>query len=137
MKTLTPSPLTAHRATADSSDRRPSSEEFCVPQFDSQSLPHALRLEVFVPGVDAHGIDIVIRGTDLYITARKTHFVRPNWQALHLEAAQRDYGLQLRLGSSLDLNLLHAELNDGILQVTIPTSAINRSANPPGTDLAS
>ena len=136
MKTLTPSALSAQRNTIETSDHRPALEAFRVPQFDAQSLPHALVLEVFVPGVHAHGIDIAIRGTDLFITARKTHFVRPNWQALHLEAAQRDYALQLRLGASLDVNQLHAELNEGILSITVPTLAINRPPAPERTDLA-
>ncbi len=53
---------------------------------------------VYVPSVDAAGVDIEAIGPDLMITARKSHFVRVNWPSLHLEGAQRDYQLRLRLG---------------------------------------
>jgi HSP20 family molecular chaperone IbpA len=46
--------------------------------------------------------------------------VRVNWQALHLETAQRDYQLRLRLGHGIDYPSLHAELNQGVLTVVLP-----------------
>jgi len=54
------------------------------------------------------------------VTARKTHVVRVNWQALHLERAQRDYQLRLRLGHGFDYNNLEARIADGILTITLP-----------------
>ena len=77
-------------------------------------------LIVFVPGVDATGVDIEARGPDLIITARKSHFVRVNWQSLHLETAQRDYLLRLRLGTHLDHGAMQAEIHEGVLTVTLP-----------------
>lgn len=98
------------------------SEQFCVPHFDSTSQPHSLKLEVFLPDVDSHDLDITIRDTDLFITAKKRHVVRENWAALHLESVQRDYALRLRLGPSLDLMALQAELTEGILTLLIPSA---------------
>jgi len=60
-------------------------------------------------------VEIATRGPDLTVTARKTHVVRVNWQALHLERAQRDYQLRLRLGHGFDYNNLEARIADGIL----------------------
>jgi HSP20 family molecular chaperone IbpA len=79
-------------------------------------------LTVYVPGVDASGIEITRRGPDLTITARKSHFVRVNWRALHLENAQLDYRLKLRLGNHLDYDALRAELIDGVLTLALPKS---------------
>src|SRR4051812_31706374 len=79
-----------------------SPDVFRKPNYECQDFPDALRLIVFVPGVDANGVDIEARGPDLIITARKSHFVRVNWQSLHLETAQRDYLLRLRLGIHFD-----------------------------------
>ena len=108
------------------------SDQFCVPHFDSTSQPHALKLEVFLPEVDSHGLDITIRDTDLFITAKRRHIVRQNWAALHLESVQRDYALRLRLGPSLDLFALEAELTDGILTLLIPAAfSSDRSDRPP------
>ncbi len=82
-----------------------------------------LRLVVYVPGVDASGVSVEARGPDLVVTARKARFVRVNWQALHLERAQRDYRLKLRLGRGFDYPAMHAELREGTLSLTLPKRA--------------
>jgi len=90
------------------------------PHYDCREQDDALRIVVYVPGVDAPGVEITTRGPDLTVTARKTHFVRVNWQALHLEGAQRDYQLRLRLGRGLDYAALQAEIRNGVLTLTLP-----------------
>jgi len=93
---------------------------FRQPSYDCREQPEAVKLTVYVPGVEAAGVEIEARGPDLMVTARKTHFVRVNWQALHLETAQRDYRLCLRLGHGFDYAALHAEINNGVLTVVLP-----------------
>lgn len=93
---------------------------FRKPNYDCREQPDAVKLVVYVPGVDARGVDIEARGPDLFITARKSHFVRVNWQALHLESAQRDYFLRLRLGTGFDYPTMEAEIHEGVLTVTVP-----------------
>lgn len=115
-------PVTRARAAEATSP-----DVFRKPNYEMQELPDALRLVVYVPGVDANGVDIEARGPDLIITARKAHFVRVNWTALHLENAQRDYLLRLRLGNRFDHAGIEAEIHEGVLTVTLPkiaTSAI-------------
>lgn len=93
---------------------------FRPPHYDCQDLPDALKLTVYVPGVDGHGVEISSRGPDLVITARKARHVRVNWQALHLESAQLDYQLRLRLGTDFRFDQLLATLVEGVLVLTIP-----------------
>ena len=90
------------------------------PHYDCREQAGIVKFVVYVPGVDSHGVEITTRGPDLTVTARKTHFIRVNWQSLHLEGAQRDYQLHLRLGNSLDYAALQAEIRDGVLTLTIP-----------------
>lgn len=94
---------------------------FATPHFDTQPGENALRILVWVPGVETSGIEITTRETDLTITARKSHVVRRNWQTLHLESAQKDYQLSLRLGRNLDYSNLSVELRDGLLTIDVPT----------------
>ena len=68
-------------------------------------------------------VAITLRGPDLIVTARKAHFVRVNWSALHLESAQRDYQLSLRVGNGFDHDALSAEISDGVLTITVPHKA--------------
>jgi HSP20 family molecular chaperone IbpA len=93
---------------------------FRSPQFDCRPQDGALRVLVYVPGVEPAGVEIVASDTDLTVTACKPHPVRPNWSALQLERAQRDYRLRLRLGHGYDYAALSAELRDGVLTLTLP-----------------
>jgi HSP20 family molecular chaperone IbpA len=106
---------------------------FRQPSYDCHEQADAMKLVVFVPGVDAAGVEIEASGADLTVTARKPHFVRVNWQALHLESAQRDYRLRLRLGHAFDYAAMTAEIHDGVLTITLPkrvadTSSLRRVA---------
>ena len=105
-------------------------DAFRRPHYDCQEQMDALRLVLYVPGVDAGGIDITVDGPDLVVTAPKSHLVRANWRALHLEPVQRDYRLRLRLGFSLDYDALQAELRCGALTLTIPKKAAGAFCSP-------
>ncbi len=107
---------------------RASVDAFRQPAYDCQEHPEGMKLVVYVPGVDASGVDIEGRGADLTITARKSHFVRVNFTSLHLESAQRDYLLRLRLGHGIDFSAMEAEISHGVLTITLPKriTATNR-----------
>lgn len=90
------------------------------PHYDCQQHGDAINLTIFLPGVDASGVEIVIRGPDLIVVGRKSHVVRVNFAAAHLEHAQLDYELRLRLGRELDYAGLSAELADSMLMLHIP-----------------
>ena len=102
------------------------------PNYDYREHPDTITLVVYVPGVDAAGVEIEACGSDLTVTAKKNHVVRVNRQSLHLETAQRDYQLRLRLGSGFDYTSMEAEIHDGVLSVTLPKrlSATARDASP-------
>lgn len=103
--------------------RFPSAEPlpaFRSPHYDCRDLPSALKLAVYVPGVETSGVEITTQGPDLLVTARRTHLLRTNWQALHLEGVQRDYRLKLRLGSGFDFEALQASLSRGVLTIVLP-----------------
>jgi HSP20 family molecular chaperone IbpA len=93
---------------------------FRQPSYDCRELPDAIKLMVYVPGVEAAGVEIESNGPDLVVTARKRHYVRVNWTSLHLESAQRDYQLRLRLGLGLDYAGLTADLSEGVLTISVP-----------------
>jgi len=113
-----------HPLKSDSRSRRAGistqQENLRKPHYDCTENDDVLELVVYVPGVDASGIEITTKGPDLAVTARKSHFVRVNWHSLHLESAQRDYRLVLRLGHELDFSRLEAEIQNGVLRLKLP-----------------
>jgi HSP20 family protein len=90
------------------------------PHYDCQEQMDALKLVVYVPGVDHAAVEIKVHGPDLIVTAPKSHLVRANWRAAHLELVQRDYQLRLRLGFSLNYDELQSALRGDVLTITIP-----------------
>lgn len=111
-----------------------SPEGYRQPAYDCQEHADAMKLVVYVPGVDASAVEIDGRGADLTVTARKARFVRVNFNALHLESVQRDYRLRLRLGRGFDFAAMQAEIANGILTVTLPKRAgVSSATAPPAT----
>lgn len=98
-------------------------QAFRQPAYDCTEHPEAMKLVVYVPGVAASGVEIEGRGADLTVTAKKARFVRVNFPALHLEHAQRDYRLRLRLGTGFDFSAMQAEIANGVLTITVPKRA--------------
>lgn len=98
------------------------------PHFECSDLAQALKLAVFIPGVEPTDVEITTRGPDLVVHARKPHPVRVNFSALHLESAQSDYELKLRLGLGLDFDALRADMREGVLNIVVPkkNSAVSR-----------
>ncbi|MES1168546.1 MAG: Hsp20/alpha crystallin family protein [Oleiharenicola lentus] len=97
-----------------------SEADFRPPHYECVDLAQSLRLDIYVPGVDAAGVELTTQGTDLVLNARKSQHVRVNWQALHLESAQRDYQLTLRLGVGYDFDTLRASIAKGVLTIVLP-----------------
>ena len=120
MPTLAKHPPRAHRASRRAVTAPSVADGFRRPHFDCRPQDGALQLVVYVPGVDAAGVEITAQDPDLTVTARKTRFVRANWTALNLERAQRDYQLCLRLGHAYDYEAVRAEIHDGVLTLTLP-----------------
>ncbi|MCC6415543.1 MAG: Hsp20/alpha crystallin family protein [Opitutaceae bacterium] len=102
------------------SPRPPQTTQFRQPNYDCREQPDAVKLTLYTPGVNPAAIEIEAAGPDLIVTARKPQIVRVNWQSLHLETAQRDYRLRLRLGRALDYAALQADFHDGVLTLTLP-----------------
>jgi HSP20 family protein len=96
---------------------------FRMPLYQCDDLGDTLKLVVYLPGVEAPGVNVEARGPDVIVTGCKARFVRVNWQSLHLEGSQRDYRLSLRLGRSIDHGAIQAEMNHGVLTVMLPKRA--------------
>ena len=67
-------------STTANRTRRPEASsktlKFRQPSYDCREHPDTVKLTVYIPGVEAAGVEIEVRGPDLLVTARKTHFVR-------------------------------------------------------------
>jgi len=101
-------------------NEKPAVQGFRSPHYECIDMARSLKLVIYVPGVDESGIEIITQGPDVFVTARKTHLLRANWQALHLERVQRDYQLKLRLGTGFDFDAMQASVTGGVLTIVLP-----------------
>jgi HSP20 family molecular chaperone IbpA len=102
------------------------SSAFRQPSYECKETRDGMQIIVYIPGVDASGIEIEGRGADLTVTAQKAHFVRVNFDALNLEGVQRDYLLRLRLGTGFDYANMAAEVAAGVLTIRLPKRTSDR-----------
>ena len=93
--------------------------------FDAVRSDQEVVIEFDVPGVDREDIDVTVENDELTITAE-----RPWRDDDHtVVAAERPHGTfrrQLMLGDTLDIEELKADLDRGVLTVTIPVSEKSR-----------
>ena len=98
--------------------------QFTAPHYDIAADEQAVEISVVVPEVDEEGLEIILYQDQMVLTARRNRAVRPNWEALRLECAQRDYRLHIGLGFVARPESVRVELACGFLSVRVerPTS---------------
>lgn len=74
-----------------------------------------------VPGVSADDIDVSVEKNELTVTAER-RWDDTDQQKLAQERQQGTFQRTLMLGDALDLDALSADLDDGVLTVTVPVS---------------
>jgi HSP20 family molecular chaperone IbpA len=74
---------------------------------------------VYLPGVEARGVELLIARQEVVVTARKLHPVRQNWIALSLENCARDYHLRIKTPRRLSAENVNAEFDNGVLRIRI------------------
>lgn len=123
------------KARSDRSAPASGAESFRRPAYECKTQVGAMELTVYLPGIEASAVDVEGAGTDLTVTARKPHFVRENFDALHLERAQRDYRLRLRVGTCFDYAAMQAEISHGVLKIKLPRRRVRASFPRAGANL--
>lgn len=95
-------------------------EQFAIPAYDFKQAGDAYGLEVFVPGVAKDAVEIQVEQGELVITARRRWKAPEGWTELFRETGDVDYRLSVELNDSIDASKINAELQDGVLRVTLP-----------------
>ena len=95
-------------------------EAFLVPAHDLKEASDAFGLEVFVPGVTKDAVELNVDKGELVITARRRWKASEGWTELFRETADANYRLRLDLNDAVDVDKIGAELEQGVLRVTLP-----------------
>jgi len=112
--------IPSRRATPVRGNGATEDERFVVPAYDFKQAGDAYGLEVFVPGVAKDAVEIQIEQGELVITARRRWKAPEGWTELFRETADVDYRLRVDLNDSINAEKINAELENGVLRVTLP-----------------
>ncbi len=101
----------------------PAADGFSRPRFEWRDLGNTVEIAVFVPGVDASGVEMVVEGSDLLVTARRQMPVLTNWQPANLPAMRLDYRLRVALPYDVNKRQARATLEHGVLRIHLAKAA--------------
>lgn len=106
-------------ATCD--DNRPADLAQTVkPAYEIKETPEAWGVIVYLPGVAKDGLEITAEEGQLRMIGRR-HWKQPEgWSALHRESFDAPFELVLSHDNAIDADKIAAELNAGVLRVSLP-----------------
>ncbi len=91
------------------------------PWFTSSQTDDSYVVEVNVPGVNKHGVEIGYEDDTLDITAHRADTQVPEgWKPLRREISREDYRLRLQLNVPIDAGKITAKVENGVLTLTLP-----------------
>ncbi len=102
-------------------------ETFVRPPFETVAGKEAYKLRVRMPGVTRSGIDVTVVDDELTVVGRREDRVPQGWHPVFCELQDVDYRLRVRLNLKVDQEKIEAQVEDGILTLTLP---IQEAAKP-------
>ena len=90
------------------------------PNVDIFENDEALMVVADLPGTDAENVEIDLRDNLLTLTGVVDSTLSPTWQSLYTEYRSGHFSRQFRLGQQIDQSKISAEMNDGVLRLTLP-----------------
>jgi HSP20 family protein len=91
-----------------------------TPRYDVEETADAFIITAFVPGVDRSALETHVDGENLTVFARRTWRPPAEWVPVYRETRTADYRLVLELDHRVNREAVRAELNQGVLTLTLP-----------------
>jgi len=91
-----------------------------VPRHDVRETADAFIITAFVPGVDRSNLETSVDNETLTVFGRRTWTPPADWTAVYRETPLADYRLALELDHRVNRDAVKAELNQGVLTLTLP-----------------
>ena len=91
-----------------------------VPWHEIKETADAFIITAYVPGVDRSELETQMDGDTLTVFGRRTWSPPENWMTVYRETPMADYKLVLDLDHRVNREAVKAELNQGVLTLTLP-----------------
>ena len=90
------------------------------PAYTVNETPEAWGLTVHLPGVAKSGVSVTDQDGSLLIRGERAWKKPTNWVSVHRETSDLAFELTLEHENAIDADKIVAELNDGVLRVSLP-----------------
>ena len=91
-----------------------------VPRYGIRETADAFVVTAYVPGVNRADLETSLDNDTLTIVGRRTWTPPSEWTAVYRETPVADYRLVLELDHRFNRDAVRAELNQGVLTLTLP-----------------
>jgi HSP20 family protein len=91
-----------------------------TPRYRVRETEDAFVVTAEVPGVERSAVETTVHGETLTVEARRTLTTPAEWTPVHRETSDADYRLVLELDHRVNREGVTAELNQGVLTLTVP-----------------
>ncbi len=95
-------------------------KQYAVPAYDVKESTDAFGLEVFMPGVAKDAVEISLDQGELVVTGQRRWKAPEGWTEIFRESSPLDFRLRLDLNEAVNVDKINAELEQGVLRVTLP-----------------
>ena len=108
------------RTTAQGNEAAKPASPAVKPLYEVKETDEAYGLTVQLPGVAKDGLSITTEEGVLMIRGERGWKRPAGWTSLYRESTDLPYELALQHDNSIDVDKIHAEVRDGVLQVALP-----------------
>ncbi len=124
-ETLTKSPEGAGQVV------REQEQNFARPVYETRRDDDRYTVEISLPGVAKGGVDIAIDDRILTVTGTRKATVPEGWRPVYTELEKPNYRLKLRLGADVDDAKVVANVEAGVLTLTLPVREASKPRSIP------
>jgi len=99
-----------------------------APRYDVRETTDAFTVTAFLPGVDRTSLETQVDGEKLTISGRRAWTPPTDWTPVYRETNDTDYRLVIEVDHRVNREAVRAELNQGVLTLTLPKAESARVA---------
>ena len=112
--------MTSDTLPSTNSNAATSEQRYRRPRYDVQTQESDYVIRVLVPGVPKDGVEVSLNGRNLEVLGHRKAIRQEGWKPVFEELNWDDYRLRLELNVDVDQNRISAQVEDGVLRLTLP-----------------
>jgi HSP20 family protein len=93
---------------------------YIQPKFTVEKSENETRVFVELPGVSKDKLNLSVENRQIFLQTEGSAKRTESWEVLHRESKDQSFQLRLNLGQQVDQAAIEANLQDGMLTLTLP-----------------